>query len=239
MKCRIICHMISSIDGRLKTARWTAPFIKTDISTVYDEAADLYHYDGWIIGRKTMAELDDSISEKAAALTGKTAESREPFIGAYDGKKLGIVLDLKGKLHYQQCVLPSGEHIVAVLSPDVSNDYLSELKSVGVSYIFAREGYAEIPNVIEELEKNFGVKNLLLEGGGAVNGSFLKARLINEFSILVYPSVDGMAGIDSIVNYQSEDKNDIPGKDAQLHLLTCEKFSGDVVLLRYAVSYPD
>ena len=48
-----------------------------------------------------------------------------------------------------------------------------------------------------------------------------------------------MSGIDSIVNYQGEDKSDIPGKGAQLHLLTCEKFSGDVVLLRYAVSYVD
>ena len=96
MKCRIICHMISSIDGRLKTARWTRPFIKTDISTVYDEAANLYHYDGWIIGRKTMAELDDSISEKESSLTDSQAD-RLPFIGEFSGKKIGIVFDLKGK----------------------------------------------------------------------------------------------------------------------------------------------
>ena len=238
MKCRIICHMISSIDGRLKTARWTRPFIKTDISTVYDEAANLYHYDGWIIGRKTMAELDDSISEKESSLTDKPVDSL-PFIGDFAGKKLGIVFDLKGKLHYKTDILPSGEHIVAVVSNNVKRDSLDELKSVGVSYIFAKEGYEAISEVIRDLEKYFAVKNLLLEGGGAVNGSFLKAKLINEFSILVYPSVDGMSGIDSIVNYQGEDKNDIPGKGAQLHLLTCERFSGDVVLLRYAVSYAE
>ncbi|WP_303961367.1 dihydrofolate reductase family protein [Succinatimonas hippei] len=236
MKCRIICHMISSIDGRLKTARWTRPFIKTDISTVYDEAANLYHYDGWIIGRKTMAELDDSISEKESSLTDSQAD-RLPFIGEFSGKKLGIVFDLKGKLHYKTDTLPSGEHIVAVVSSNVKSEYLDELKNVGVSYIFAKEGYEAIPDVIRDLEKYFAVKNLLLEGGGALNGSFLKAKLINEFSILVYPSVDGMSGIDSIVNYQGDDKNDIPGKGTQLHLLTCEKFSGDVVLLRYAVSY--
>ena len=156
MKCRIICHMISSIDGRLKTARWTKPFIKTDISTVYDEAANLYHYDGWIIGRKTMSELDDSISEKESSLTDVIVD-RLPFIGDFSGKKLGIVFDLKGKLHYKTCLLPSGEHIVAVVSPNVKSEYLDELKQVGVSYIFAKDGYEAIAEVIRDLEKYFAV----------------------------------------------------------------------------------
>ena len=236
MKCRIICHMISSIDGRLYPSRWSTPFIKTDIGTVYDEAASLYPFDGWIIGRPTMAELDDSIEERDTQLR-ISEEERSPFIGNHTGKRLGIVFDSKGKLHYKSNILPSGEHIVTVLSAQVSDEYLQELQKVGVSYVFMGKGADAVNVAIKNLEDAFKVKTLLLEGGGSINGSFLKANLIDEFSILIYPGVDGLAGVPSIINYVGKDKDELPSKDAQLHLLNCEKFAGDVVLLRYAVSY--
>ena len=47
---------------------------------------------------------------------------------------------------------------------------------------------------MEQLALRFGAKKLLLEGGGAINGAFLKHMLIDEFSTLIYPAVDGVAG---------------------------------------------
>ena len=56
----------------------------------------------------------------------------------------------------------------------------------------------------------FGVKKLLLEGGGKINGAFLKHELIDEFSTLIYPAVDGVAGTQSIVDYDGPE-GDRPG----------------------------
>ena len=54
---------------------------------------------------------------------------------------------------------------------------------------------------MEELGKAFRLKTLLLEGGGRINGSFLKAGLIDEISLLVYPGIDGLSGMPTIFEH--------------------------------------
>ncbi|CAO4141166.1 hypothetical protein PKCBPO_00812 [Methylorubrum thiocyanatum] len=51
---------------------------------------------------------------------------------------------------------------------------------------------------MDALGETFGIETLLLEGGGAINGAFLKAGLIDEISVLIHPAVDGLAGVQSI-----------------------------------------
>ena len=80
----------------------------------------------------------------------------------------------------------------------------------------------------------FGAKKLLLEGGGAINGAFLKHMLIDEFSTLIFPAVDGVAGIQSIVDYNGAE-GDRPGAGQSLRLTHCETLEGGMVWLRHAV----
>jgi len=54
---KIICHTMSSIDGRLLADRWTAPAAGIDADTLrqhYEQVAARFDADGWIVGRKTM-----------------------------------------------------------------------------------------------------------------------------------------------------------------------------------------
>ena len=51
MSLKIICHMISSVDGRLLPARWTEPAQPLDVTEVYETAASSFPADGWLIGR--------------------------------------------------------------------------------------------------------------------------------------------------------------------------------------------
>jgi 5-amino-6-(5-phosphoribosylamino)uracil reductase len=80
----------------------------------------------------------------------------------------------------------------------------------------------------------FGVKKLLLEGGGIINGAFLRHHLIDEFSTLIHPAVDGVAGSPSIVDYHGADK-ERPGAGQALRLIECETLEGGTVWLRHAV----
>ena len=43
----------------------------------------------------------------------------------------------------------------------------------------------DLEAALETLNQVFGIKRLLLEGGGAINGSFLAAGLVDEVNILV------------------------------------------------------
>lgn len=67
MTVRIICHMISSIDGKLLPSQWSKALSPIDISAVYEKVASSFEAQGWMIGRKTMAEYDAGVHEKQPA----------------------------------------------------------------------------------------------------------------------------------------------------------------------------
>jgi 5-amino-6-(5-phosphoribosylamino)uracil reductase len=103
-----------------------------------------------------------------------------------------------------------------------------------VSYIFAGASGDDLAGAMQQLAAHFGVKKLLLEGGGKINGAFLKHGLIDEFSTLIYPAVDGVAGSDSIVDYNGPE-GDRPGAGQSLRLTHCETLEGGMVWLRHKV----
>jgi 5-amino-6-(5-phosphoribosylamino)uracil reductase len=154
-------------------------------------------------------------------------------MGARNGRKLAIAIDPSGRVHYGKDNI-GGDHAVAVLGENVADAYLAELREDGVSYVFAGPNGHDLVRAMEEIASVFGVKKLLLEGGGGINGSFLKLKLINEFSTLIHPAVDGVAGGQSIVDYAGSPE-DKPGAGQALRLIECKVLEGGTVWLRHAV----
>jgi riboflavin biosynthesis pyrimidine reductase len=222
MRPYIICHMVTSIDGRLHPSRFTVPAAGIPAEVLrghYEQVTGQFEAEGWIVGRKTMAEMAKG-SERTVADARQVA--REPHVANRNGRDLAI--DPAGRVHYGK-VNVGGDHVVAVLGEQVPDAYLAELREDGVSYIFAGPKGDDLGLTMEQLGAVFGVKTLLLEGGGAINGSFLKQRLIDEFSTLIQPAVDGLAGVQSIVDYHgTEDER--PGAGQALRLIGCETLEG-------------
>jgi riboflavin biosynthesis pyrimidine reductase len=108
------------------------------------------------------------------------------------------------------------------------------LREDGVSYVFAGPAGDDLPRAMEAIASLFDVKTLLLEGGGRINGAFLKHKLIDEFSTLIHPAVDGVAGTQSIADYDGPE-GDRPGAGQSLRLTHCETLEGGMVWLRHAV----
>ena len=82
--------------------------------------------------------------------------------------------------------------------------------------------------MLDKLGRLFPIKTILLEGGGHLNGSLLKADLIDELSILHFPVVDGAATSATIF-----EQGDKPGPAAQLQLISVEQRTHGVIWLRY------
>jgi riboflavin biosynthesis pyrimidine reductase len=233
MRPHIICHMGTSIDGRLHPSRFTAPAAGVSRDVLrghYERVHDRFDADGWIIGRVTLNEMAKGTERpvKDAAKVARTAH-----VGARNGRKLAIGIDPMGRAHYGKDNI-GGDHVVAVLGEQVSDAYLAELRGDGVSWVFAGPKGDDLPRAIEEIAARFSVKTLLLEGGGRINGAFLKLGLIDEFSTLIYPAVDGVAGSQSIVDYAGPE-GDRPGAGQSLRLTHCETLEGGTVWLRHAV----
>lgn len=232
---KVICHMISSVDGRLLPDRWTSPEKPLDVTSVYESAAARFPADGWMIGRVSMGQYDASVTDgEPAGLRAAGSPLPEPFVGKRGGRMLALAFDPKGKLKYSKPYLATGEHFVAVLSPQVDDAYLASLRRVGVSYIFEGEGEDRLSKALRTAESLFGAKMLLLEGGGVINGAFLAAGLIDELSILIYPGIDGLCGVPSIFSAQGEPTS-LPAQGQRLELLETQTEANGMVWLHYAV----
>jgi 5-amino-6-(5-phosphoribosylamino)uracil reductase len=233
MRPYIICHMGTSIDGRLHPSRFTAPAAGASRDVLrahYERIHDGFAADGWIIGRKTMSEMAKG---SARQIADAPKVPREVHVGKRNERKLAVGIDPSGRVHYGKDNV-GGDHAVAVLGEQVADAYLAELRQDGVSYVFAGQKGDELAGAMEQLGAIFGVKKLMLEGGGKINGAFLKHKLIDEFSTLIWPAVDGVAGTQSIVDYDGPE-GDRPGAGQALRLTHCETLEGGMVWLRYAV----
>lgn len=57
MKPKVICHIMSSVDGRLLNDRWTEPFDGTpasDLFQVYAAIGRELYTDAWMFGKNTL-----------------------------------------------------------------------------------------------------------------------------------------------------------------------------------------
>lgn len=235
MRPKIICHMIGSVDGRLLSDRWT-PLPEgaqpNTILKVYDEAAQRLNAQGWIVGRKTMADIVSGTVRSHNAIA--TPRARNTHIGNREDRAIAVAVDPAGKLHYGTDHVGS-DHLVAILGEQVSDGYLAELRDDGVSYLFAGADGQDLHAAMGTLGDEFGIETVLLEGGGTINGAFLKADLIDEISVLVYPGIDGLAGVPSIFEYHGTSVDELPAAGRTLRLLSVETLAADIVWMRYAV----
>lgn len=233
MRPKIICHMVSSVDGRLLVGRWTPSAAGIGAGLLhrhYEEVAGRLGGEGWIVGRTTMAEIAKGEPRVPSVVPG---DLRGTHVADRKGRDLAVAVDPHGKVHYGRDDV-GGDHVVAVLGEGVPDAYLAELREDGVSYLFAGPDGRDLAGALDTLGEAFGVRTLLLEGGGAINGAFLKAALIDEVSLLVHPAIDGLAGVPSIFDYRGG-PDEKPAAGRALRHVHTETLEGGTVWLRYRV----
>ncbi|MDN4986964.1 dihydrofolate reductase family protein [Bradyrhizobium arachidis] len=230
MKPYVICLMHSSLDGRTHPSRWRPKGAGTDwFEKIHDELGG----DAWVIGRVTGSEFAKG---KPYPETGEKLP-RENWFARRDAKNnvktYGVVLDAHGKIGWGRSDI-GGDPIVAVLTEGVPDSHLAGLRGEGVSYIFAGKSEIDLALAIEILNRELGVKRLLVEGGGVANGAFLRAGLIDEFNLILSPAIDGAKGAPFVFDSTEEDQD----KRAPLAAMTLEStrdVGGGVLLLRYLI----
>jgi riboflavin biosynthesis pyrimidine reductase len=190
MKPHVVMHMGISIDGRIVPSSWPKP-MAAEMGEIYERIHRELAGDAWIVGRVTMAEF--------AKGDPRPIQANETYLrttwkapGAANGP-YAVALDASGKLHLNIDRV-NGDPLVAMLTEAVSDHHLAELRRDGISYVFAGEERIDLALALERLEQDFGIRRLLLEGGGGINGSFLSEGLIDEVSLIVAPIADGGDG---------------------------------------------
>jgi riboflavin biosynthesis pyrimidine reductase len=216
--------MAPSVDGRIVVDRW--PTVRP-LTAEYERAAASFGADAWIIGRISMEPYAGKA--KVSSTRGSEALPREDFIAHHDAPSYAIAIDPSGKLRWEAGHIDE-EHVVTVLTEQVPDRYLAFLRAKRVSYIFGGKRRIDLPTVLRKLRGRFGIRRLLLEGGGKINGSFLAADLIDEVSLLIVPVADGATASPTLF-----DAGESPGMARRLKLVGVERRRGDLLWARYRV----
>src|SRR3982750_1862954 len=198
---RVICHMMSSLDGRIVTEGW--PLSKEE-RRQYEQVHATYEPDAWLCGRVTMESFAAGTRSDEEIAREHRGSAREDFVAPGEHDSFAIAVDPRGKLRWESGEM-DGDHVVTLLTERVSNDYLTELRGRGVSYLIAGRDEVDLPGALERIGTRLGVRPLMLEGGGGINGTMLKAGLIDEVSLLVAPVADGRVGLAALFDVPAEE----------------------------------
>jgi riboflavin biosynthesis pyrimidine reductase len=155
--------------------------------------------------------------------------TREDFRAPGDHDSFAFAIDPSGRLAWKSNDI-DGDHVVAILSQRVSDDYLAFLHERDVSYILAGARDVDLALALDRIGGGYGVRTLMLEGGGKINGGMLRAGLIDEVSLLVAPLADGRIGTPALFDIVPDDATPL-----RLALEHVERRADDVLWLRYRV----
>ena len=199
MKPHVICHMAASLDGKIVPRRWRPEGY--DPNPSYERLHDTFDADAWLIGRVTGENFaKGSPYPEVAAQTFP----REAWFATRTSNVFAIVLDKDGRISWGRSDI-GGDPLIVVLSEVVSDAHLAGLRADGVSYIFAGYAHLELASMLHSLNHELGITRLVVEGGGGVNGSFVRAGLVDQLSLLMCPVIDGCQGAPSVFDSGSKD----------------------------------
>lgn len=185
----VICHMMSTVDGRIISANWGDAERRKIFGSIYEKCHESFDSQAWMVGRVTM-EKDFTKGETPELSTPEIPIARVPFVGDVNATSFAIAVDGKGKLGWTSNEI-SGDHVIEVLTEQVSDAYLHHLQQKSVSYIFAGKEELDFSAALSQLAQLFPIQTIMLEGGGHINGSLLNEGLIDELSLLLLPIADG------------------------------------------------
>jgi 2,5-diamino-6-(ribosylamino)-4(3H)-pyrimidinone 5'-phosphate reductase len=191
MKPYIICHMLSSVDGKIDGNALDGVIAEGE----YEATGAKLEGDAWICGRTTMQQ--HFAEDEPFVSASNTPAGPQPVFVARRADSYAISVDTLGKLRWSGGDL-DGDHLVCVVSERVPADYLSMLRENGISYVVVGESSVDLADAVDQLGEHFGIRILLLEGGGQINGAFLQADLVDEVSLLVVPGIDGRRDIPTV-----------------------------------------
>lgn len=227
MRPYIICHMLSSVDGKIDGAALAAVTGPGE----YEATGARLGGDAWICGRTTMQQ--HFAEDEPFVPVANTPAGPQPVFVARRAKSYAIAVDTLGKLRWAGGDL-DGDHLICVVSERAPEDYLAMLRERGISYIVSGQSSVDLAGAVSQLGEHFGIRTLLLEGGGHINGAFLEAGLVDEVSLLLVPGIDGRHDIPAVFDGVS------PAKKAAvpLKLKSVERRERDALWIRYEVVRP-
>ena len=230
----VICHILSSLNGKI-----AGPFMGTEANgTVAGEYGRLRREmkgDAWLYGTVTTKEF---VGEKKPDYSDISSVPEGDYVAADQAELYYVSLDTAGEIPWESGTYSAkgrpDAHVIEILTESTPKGYRDYLRSRKVSYILAGKKELDCRVAAEKLRQLFGIRKLLICGGGGVNWTFLQAGVADELSLVLSPAADGEPGFPSVF----ERMGYLPaGVTAEFSLKEINRLVGDGVQLVYKVNH--
>lgn len=221
----VVCHMLTSLNGKIDGSFMVHP--DNAISRkLYGKIRKDYAYEAVIYGQVTMKELyADEIT-----FNDSMVHDVDDYIDTYDSNGYIVSIDPFGTLEFEtNYTLNNGKksHFIQVLSKKVSKEYLEYLKLNNISYLICGDHDIDISVLLDKLGNYFGIKKVLVAGGGKTNDSFIQQNKIDEISLVISPCTESN---EAATTFESLHQNSF---SKSYKLSKVEILENDTVWIRY------
>ena len=214
----VILKCASTLDGRIATSTGDSKWITNEKSRRYVHRLR-HEVDAILIGSGTLHADDPSLTSRV-----KSFKTKDP---------VRVILDTNLSIKKNARVLTqnSSAHTIVVTRADVSCKKADLIKAMGAKLI-------QVPLKEEKLDLNklmvklgsMSVSSLLIEGGSAVAGSALRAKIVNKSMFFLAPKFLGSS--DGIPVFNGKGPELI--KDAfELKKMSISQFDDDILVQGY------
>lgn len=232
----IFCHMMTSLDGKIMGNYMETPEGAAAGDVFYNLSFGknpYYKHQGWLSGRIT---TDDNFTfYEKPDLDENAAKVPE---GDYIAKKTDmyyVSIDPSGRLGWKSSTLTyidTTAHVIEVLTEKATNAYKAFLRRLGIPYIIAGNDSLDYEQTLSKLKERFGIENLMLGGGAALNWSFIQAGMCDEVSVVIAAVADGSVNTQTLFMTREGLSDDTP---VGFKLQEAKVMDGNSIWLRYLV----
>lgn len=229
----IICHILSALDGKI-----TGPFMETkavrSAGGEYARIRSEYQADAWLYGTVTTKEFTQG--RKPKLTVGEEVPDGD-FVAENHAALYYVSVDTQGEIGWESSVFRHvgrpDAHVIEVLTEQTAPAYRAYLRKRGVSYILAGAEQLDSKIAAEKLYRLFGIRTLLICGGGTINWTFLQQGVVDELSLLLAPVADGNP--DSVTVFERSALLPL-GNPVSFRLKDVERLKDDGIHLVYTVN---
>jgi riboflavin biosynthesis pyrimidine reductase len=247
---RVVTHALASVDGRITLApdvqllygdeRWDA--VAGSSGDLYERLKLTYRPQVFLEGSGSFVS-SDSAPEPLPPVTGDTQSLFQDFLPpdvvqrpAHRGWFTAV--DGRGRVRwmYKEFEGWEGWHLLVLVAHHTPPAYLAYLQREKIPYLIAGDGRVDLAAALEKLGSLLGVTRVLSTAAGRLNGALLRAGLVDEVSVEVFPAVIGGFNTPSLFDSPELKPDEWP---TRLKLISAQAQADGHVWLRYQVVRDD
>ena len=234
----VFCHMMTSLDGKIMGNWFDAPETEKAgeffDNLTFGRIPEGYHMQGWFSGRVTSEDAFTNHRKPDLDENAPLVPDGD-YVIKMDDPMYYISIDTHGKLGWtKNTITYSGvtARILEVLTESTPNAYKAMLRKLNIPYVIAGKDKLDIPLLMEKLYDEFGLRTLMLGGGGIINWSFIQAGMCDELSFVMSPAADGSTRTQTLFMTSEGLSTDQP---VSFELIDVKKIEDGALWLRYMI----